>query len=77
MLNICSPLRVPNATKCDNAGVCAISGNTVHSYGVAESQKFSYDGQRLRLMLYGGDDCPSGSNYIFLPFLFKLHSSVL
>lgn len=56
-LNICSSLS--NATNCGDAGVCAQSGNIIYNYGLASSQKFTYD-KRLRLFFYDGDDCPSG-----------------
>ncbi|GFT52342.1 hypothetical protein NPIL_297832 [Nephila pilipes] len=62
LLKVCSSLRPSNITNCESASVCQVEGHTSHNYGEAASQKFTFDGRRLRLTLKNGEDCPSGIN---------------
>ncbi|XP_054722870.1 cation-independent mannose-6-phosphate receptor-like isoform X2 [Uloborus diversus] len=62
LVNVCSTLEDSGVPHCATSGVCAREGAASLGYGVASSQKFSYDGRRLRLTFYDGDDCPSGLN---------------
>ncbi|XP_042908710.1 cation-independent mannose-6-phosphate receptor isoform X1 [Parasteatoda tepidariorum] len=57
-INVCSPIK--NLTNCENAGICLQRGKEFSSFGSIDTQQFSYDGQRLRLTYFNGDDCPSG-----------------
>ncbi|XP_035222794.1 cation-independent mannose-6-phosphate receptor-like isoform X3 [Stegodyphus dumicola] len=70
LLNVCATLENSNLANCKDAGVCKTEGNNVNNYGIAASQKITYDGRRFRLTFYDGDDCPSG-------FKGKLTSEVL
>ncbi|KFM80576.1 Cation-independent mannose-6-phosphate receptor, partial [Stegodyphus mimosarum] len=70
LLNVCATLENSNLANCKDAGVCKTEGNNVNNYGIAASQKITYDGRRFRLTFFDGDDCPSG-------FKGKLTSEVL
>ncbi|XP_055946152.1 cation-independent mannose-6-phosphate receptor-like isoform X1 [Argiope bruennichi] len=60
LLQVCSSLHSSNISNCDDSGVCLVGPQLSHNYGVASTQKFEFDGHRLRLTLKNGDDCPSG-----------------
>ncbi|GFQ64134.1 hypothetical protein TNCT_577571 [Trichonephila clavata] len=62
LLKVCSSLRPSNISNCESAGICQVDGHTSHNYGEAASQKFTFDGRRLRLTFKNGEDCPSGIN---------------
>ncbi|GIY45748.1 hypothetical protein CDAR_543892 [Caerostris darwini] len=62
VLRVCSSLRPSNISNCEDAGVCQVGTHLSHSFGEASSQKFTFDGHRLRLTFKNGDDCPSGVN---------------
>ncbi|GFY65629.1 hypothetical protein TNIN_97671 [Trichonephila inaurata madagascariensis] len=48
--------------KSDGHFLLKVDGHTSHNYGEAASQKFTFDGRRLRLTFKNGEDCPSGIN---------------
>ncbi|XP_035232693.1 cation-independent mannose-6-phosphate receptor-like [Stegodyphus dumicola] len=59
LLNICATLENSHFENCKDAGICKIEGNKINNYGMAASQKLTYDGERFRLAFYDGDDCSS------------------